>query len=60
MTPPDFSLDDEVTLFGFLSVAIPAHSRDYKTWITYFARFGYAAKGTLYGGVGVLALPLLR
>lgn len=25
-------------------------------WIAYFARFGYAAKGVLYGGIGVLAL----
>lgn len=57
MTPLDFSLDDEAAILsGFLHVAIPAQSRDYKAWITYFARFGYAAKGTLYGGVGVLAL----
>ena len=25
-------------------------------WISYFARFGYAAKGVLYGGIGLLAL----
>ena len=25
-------------------------------WIAYFARFGYAAKGVLYGGIGILAL----
>lgn len=25
-------------------------------WIAYFARFGYAAKGVLYGGIGLLAL----
>ena len=28
----------------------------YKDWIAYFARFGYAAKGVLYAGIGLLAL----
>ncbi len=31
-------------------------SPDYAAWISHFARFGYAAKGTLYIGIGLLAL----
>ena len=30
--------------------------KEYGDWIAYFARFGYAAKGVLYGGIGLLAL----
>ncbi|MGB7314680.1 MAG: DUF1206 domain-containing protein [Nodosilinea sp.] len=36
-----------------------AHSnsrKDYADWISYYARFGYAAKGVLYGVIGFLAL----
>ncbi|MGC1305900.1 MAG: DUF1206 domain-containing protein [Phormidesmis sp.] len=28
----------------------------YENWISYYARFGYAAKGVLYGSIGLLAL----
>jgi hypothetical protein len=41
---------------GDSPVTLSNRSRDYKVWIIYLARFGYAAKGTLYGGVGLLAL----
>lgn len=36
----------------------PSHQKPQSSgdWIAYFARFGYAAKGVLYGGIGILAL----
>jgi hypothetical protein len=43
-------------VFGGSPVAISHHSQNLKAWIIYLARFGYAAKGRLYGGVGLLAL----
>jgi hypothetical protein len=56
MVPQNFKLDYDVIVSCSLHVAIPAQSRDHRSWIVYFARFGYAAKGMLYGGVGILAL----
>jgi hypothetical protein len=56
MAPQNFRLDDEAIVSCSSHVAIPARRPDYKAWIAYFARFGYAAKGALYGGVGILAL----
>ena len=31
-------------------------SKPYERWLEYYARFGYAAKGILYGSTGVLAI----
>ena len=32
------------------------HDKPFKKWIVYYARFGYGAKGVIYGSTGVLAL----